>query len=164
MSAPLYFWNIGTQHDSCNSTQLITLAEVISFPITPLLLVPSNPDKHHLCSAGLQVTGCVNITWLIGCDKSCTLPSFFSCVFRPSVHQNALPASKSLGWLWIGLFVHPYRSKSSRPTLCPCALSPWERGLRLPAVCCLLWLEIKACVEVGMDGIEWEVMWLDVGW
>lgn len=65
-------------------------AQVMSFPITPLLLVPSNPDKRLLCSTSLlQVTGCVNITCLIGCDKSCTLLIFFLCI------QAQCPAKKN---------------------------------------------------------------------
>lgn len=54
--------------------ELITL---VSFYIIPLLHLSSS-DKWPLCSAGLlQVTGCVNITWLIGRDKSCTLLILF---------------------------------------------------------------------------------------
>lgn len=45
--------------------------------------------------------------------------------------------------------------------LYPCALSPWEQGWWLPAVCCLLWLEIKAWLELGMD---WGRLGGDVAW
>lgn len=111
-----------------------------------------------------QVTGCVNITWLIGCDKSCTLSYFFLVYSSPSVQQKALPASRSLGWLWIGLFVCPCRSESSRPTLCPCALSRWEWGLRLPAGSLFALAGNQSVSGGGMHGVEWEVMRLDASW
>lgn len=119
-------------------TELITLAEVVSLPITPLLLVPSNPDKLPLCSPGLlQVTACVNITWLIGCDKSLHAAdffSFFSCVFRPGVQQNALPASRScapaLNWpLCLSLQIQIIKANA----VPLCAVAMGTGGLRLPA-------------------------------
>lgn len=89
---------------------------------------------------------------------------FFLVYSSPSVQQKALPASRSLGWLWIGLFVCPCRSESSRPTLCPCALSRWEWGLRLPAGSLFALAGNQSVSGGGMHGVEWEVMRLDASW
>ena len=101
----------------------------------------------------------ISLGWLVVISLARCCFFFFSCVFRPSVQQKI--KKSVLGWLWIGLFVCSCRSESSRPTLCPCAPSPWERGPRLPAVRCLLWLEIKAGVEVGIGrgGVGGDVAW-----
>ena len=66
-------------------------------------MVPSNPDKRPLCSASLlQVTGCVNITWLIGCDKSCTLLIFFLCIQAqcPAESSACIQISARLAMNW----------------------------------------------------------------
>lgn len=146
-------------------TELITLSKVVSFPITPLLLVPSNPDKHPLCSVSLlQVTGCVNITWLIGHDKSCTLAIFFLVYSGPvSSRKLCLHPDLSAGSELASLSVPADLNHQGQR----CALVRRHHGngdCGRQRVCCLLWLEIKARVEVGMHGVEWEVMWLDVGW
>ena len=159
-----------TQHDSLNSTQSwLHLLKLYPCPLHPYYwshpTLTSSLFVRRVSSKWQDVL--ISLGWLDAINLCTVLFCFlfFSLVYSGLVSSRTLCLPPDLApRLWIGLFVCPRRSKSSRPALCPCAPSPWERGgFGCQQVGCLPWPRIKARVEVGMHGVEWEVMRLDVG-
>lgn len=111
----------------------------------------------------LQVTGCVNITWFIGFDKSCSLSYFFSCTCRVPSRKPCLHPDLSTGSELASLCAPADPNHQGQ---C-CALVRCQDGngdCGCQWVRCLPWLEIKVQVEVGCMRYSGRWCGFDVGW
>lgn len=113
----------------------------------------------------LQVTGCVNITWFIGFDKSCSLSYFFFLAHsdrvssrKPCLHPDLLTSSE------LASLCAPAdpNHQGQRCALVCCQDGNGDCGCQW--VCCLPWLEITAQVEVRCMRYSGRWCGFDAGW